>query len=462
MAILIGAIVLFTVSNTMNAAVVERTVEIGTLRAIGLRRAGIRTLFVSEGLLLGALGAIAGVAVALILAALINHSGLTWTPPGRVNPIGLHVRVWGETQLLIGTAIALIGRGAVGLVAGTPSGAARGRGGIASCLMYRVQRRYGTVCWRSLLILLPLAAEAPSHPIAQLDAQKILAASDAVRNPSRSFGLTTTMTEYRNGRQTDVSTLQIYAKADPGSGQYRNLIRFVAPARDVNKLMLKNGNDLWFYDPSSQASVRISPRQRLLGQAANGDVVTVNFAKDYHAKLVGDEDIDDGDRVSHHCHKLALTAAASDVTYDSLEIWIDSRQLPSDQGALLRRERSVAQDRLLPALRAPTRGRATHRDGDHRRTGPSVGHDHALLGLCLARRTRQLVAARLPLALQDRNSHAPRAVAAAALVGRSRVPATWNRTTRRRWHYQCPRRRGIDRTDHIGDAGRRRNCGRAI
>jgi putative ABC transport system permease protein len=106
-AILIGAIVLFTVSNTMNAAVVERTVEIGTLRAIGLRRAGIRALFVSEGLLLGAVGAISGVAVALLLASLINHSGLTWTPPGRVNPIGLHVRVWGETHLLVGTTVAL-------------------------------------------------------------------------------------------------------------------------------------------------------------------------------------------------------------------------------------------------------------------------------------------------------------------------------------------------------------------
>ena len=107
-AILIGSIVLFTVGNTMNAAVVERTVEIGTLRAIGLRRSGIRTLFVSEGLLMGILGALCGVAIALIVAALINRSGLTWTPPGRVTPVGLHLRVWGETGLLLSTALVMI------------------------------------------------------------------------------------------------------------------------------------------------------------------------------------------------------------------------------------------------------------------------------------------------------------------------------------------------------------------
>ncbi len=38
--ILIGVIVLFTVGNTMSMAVVERTPEIGTLRAMGLHRSG--------------------------------------------------------------------------------------------------------------------------------------------------------------------------------------------------------------------------------------------------------------------------------------------------------------------------------------------------------------------------------------------------------------------------------------
>jgi putative ABC transport system permease protein len=107
-AVLIGAIVLFTVGNTMTMAVVERTTEIGTLRAIGLRRGGIRRLFVGEGLLLGLIGALVGVVAALGLSWLINHSGLTWTPPGQANPIPLSVRVWGEGALILGTAAGLV------------------------------------------------------------------------------------------------------------------------------------------------------------------------------------------------------------------------------------------------------------------------------------------------------------------------------------------------------------------
>jgi putative ABC transport system permease protein len=107
-AVLIGAIVLFTVGNTMSMAVVERTVEIGTLRAVGLRRGGIRRLFICEGLALGLAGAVIGVLLSLAIAAIVNHSGLTWLPPGRVEPVPLTIRVWGETRMIIGTAVGLV------------------------------------------------------------------------------------------------------------------------------------------------------------------------------------------------------------------------------------------------------------------------------------------------------------------------------------------------------------------
>lgn len=110
--VLIGAIVLFVVSNTMSMAIIERTVEIGTLRAIGLRRSGIQAIFVSEGVLLGIVGALLGVLVALLIATAINHSGLTWTPPARIDAVALTVRVWGEWSLI---GLAFVG---LALVAG--------------------------------------------------------------------------------------------------------------------------------------------------------------------------------------------------------------------------------------------------------------------------------------------------------------------------------------------------------
>lgn len=169
----------------------------------------------------------------------------------------------------------------------------------------------------SLLLGLGSVSAAPS-------AEEILAASDAIRNPGRPFSVTVTLTEFQAGKQVDTSTLTSYSRTQQQGGQFASLIRFVLPARDAGKLMLKNGNELWFYDPTNKASVRLSPQQRLLGQASNGDVVTVNFSKDYKATLVGDEEIQDGERRTRKAHKLALVAEAPDVTYASIEMWVDT------------------------------------------------------------------------------------------------------------------------------------------
>ncbi|MFN6998336.1 MAG: outer membrane lipoprotein-sorting protein [Aquincola tertiaricarbonis] len=156
------------------------------------------------------------------------------------------------------------------------------------------------------------------------DAQKLLAASDLIRNPAQSFVLTVGLTEYRGGKQVDGNTLAIYSRPDERGGAFRTLVRFRAPARDAGKLMLKNGADLWFHDPANKATIRISPEQRLLGQAANGDVATANFAHDYRASLVAEEEVTDGERQPRRAHRLNLAAAASGLTYHRIELWIDA------------------------------------------------------------------------------------------------------------------------------------------
>ncbi len=106
--VIMGVIVLFTVANTMGTSVVERTNEIGTTRALGLRRSGVRRLFVLEGALLGALGATAGVGFGQFAAVLFNNTRSTWTPPGQASPVPLEVLTSHVGGLLAGIWLALV------------------------------------------------------------------------------------------------------------------------------------------------------------------------------------------------------------------------------------------------------------------------------------------------------------------------------------------------------------------
>lgn len=95
--VLMAVVTLFSVANTINMAVGERTGEIGTLRALGMKRGPVRSMFLIEGALLGALGAGLGALLGIVLSEyVINTSGLSWTPPGRATPVPVGVDVLGD------------------------------------------------------------------------------------------------------------------------------------------------------------------------------------------------------------------------------------------------------------------------------------------------------------------------------------------------------------------------------
>jgi putative ABC transport system permease protein len=78
---IIVVLVLFAVSNTLGMAVVERTREIGTFRALGAFPGQITRNFVLEGLVVGAAGAVAGMAIALLVSVALDRSGAMMPPP---------------------------------------------------------------------------------------------------------------------------------------------------------------------------------------------------------------------------------------------------------------------------------------------------------------------------------------------------------------------------------------------
>lgn len=195
-----------------------------------------------------------------------------------------------------------------------------------------------------LLFLLTTALLASANAqSSDTDAQQILAASDAIRNPGRPFSVNVVLTEFQGGKRIDSTSMTTYSRTLEHGGQFASLIHFVAPPRDNGKLMLKSGNDLWFFDPATKASVRLSPQQRLLGQASNGDVVTVNLARDYDATLQAEEDVQDGERRTRRAYKLVLAASTPDATYATIQLWVDTEknwplkgQFYADSGRLMK------------------------------------------------------------------------------------------------------------------------------
>ncbi len=76
--IMLISIVLVSVLNVMLMTVYERIREIGTLTAIGTRPGKIMGLFMGEGLLLGLVGALAGIAMSFIVMLLVNLKPLSF------------------------------------------------------------------------------------------------------------------------------------------------------------------------------------------------------------------------------------------------------------------------------------------------------------------------------------------------------------------------------------------------
>ncbi|MDR0806408.1 MAG: ABC transporter permease [Enterobacteriaceae bacterium] len=82
--VIVALIVIFMISNSMTMNIVERTREITTLRAIGLKPAHVTRLFLLEGIFIGIIGAIGSLVIGFAIAGVINIHGIAMPPsPGQ-------------------------------------------------------------------------------------------------------------------------------------------------------------------------------------------------------------------------------------------------------------------------------------------------------------------------------------------------------------------------------------------
>lgn len=145
-------------------------------------------------------------------------------------------------------------------------------------------------------------------------ATDLLKASDLHRGGVQE-GLTwkATITSTEDG---EVSSREFLIKAKDHDAYVEALF----PARLKGEVYIFNDRNMWYYKPSVKKPVSISSRQKLTGQAANGDIASTHYARDYDATLEKNETIG-GEKF----HVLFLKAKANNLTYDQIRYWISDK-----------------------------------------------------------------------------------------------------------------------------------------
>jgi outer membrane lipoprotein-sorting protein len=160
-----------------------------------------------------------------------------------------------------------------------------------------------------LLLACALVSQAatPAAP----DAEALLKHSDIYRNGWSSFVLHVKITHYEAGKQDEEKLYEVSQK-----GTEKSYVEFLSP-REKGQHLLMLGDDMWMYLPDTSRPIRITPLERLNGDASNGDVAHTNYAVDYSPVFVRSEKVG-----AENCYVLELTAKRKGATYQRILYWL--------------------------------------------------------------------------------------------------------------------------------------------
>jgi hypothetical protein len=156
------------------------------------------------------------------------------------------------------------------------------------------------------LLLLPTRSLA-----ADPDVHALLVKADGYRLASAAAQVTTRIRVLKGGALDKERLYMVHVK--PGR---RSLVLSRSPVEKGQKVLMV-GDDFWIVLPSSQRPIRITPAQKLLGDAATGDIATLTWAEDYTGTVAGEAEVD-----GVPCRRLDLTAARRGVTYARITLML--------------------------------------------------------------------------------------------------------------------------------------------
>jgi len=150
---------------------------------------------------------------------------------------------------------------------------------------------------------------------ADLTPQEILKKADQARGNTGGVEWEIEIQSIEDGRQQQ-RLLKVAAR------DFNSLAEFLEPAKVKGQKILMIDRNMWFLKPGLSKAVPISPRQKLMGGAANGDIASTNYAGDYEVSRFSE---DQADGVA--CYLFDLKAMDKKVTYDRIKYWISKGHL---------------------------------------------------------------------------------------------------------------------------------------
>jgi len=170
------------------------------------------------------------------------------------------------------------------------------------------------------LLIQTLAALALTAATAQAqDIPTLLKAADKFRMSADNLQVETQINVVNaDGSPDKERRYKVFAQAGR-----KSLVLMQSPAEKGQKVLML-GDDFWLLMPDSQRPLRITPMQKLLGDASTGDIATMSWADDYTGKLVGEERCDGATAGAPQvpCLHLSLAATRKGVTYQRIELWL--------------------------------------------------------------------------------------------------------------------------------------------
>jgi outer membrane lipoprotein-sorting protein len=166
-----------------------------------------------------------------------------------------------------------------------------------------------------LLTLICIMGVPTQSLLAAMSPQEILAKADEARGNAEGIEWEILIDSIEGGREQQ-RTIRVTARS------FNSLAEFLAPANVKGQKLLMLDRNMWFAKPGLSKAVPISPRQKLMGGAANGDIASTNYAGDYKVAHASEEAVG-----GEKCHLFDLTAVDKKATYDRIKYWISKERL---------------------------------------------------------------------------------------------------------------------------------------